>query len=82
MDFYLLLKHLHSGWRYVVFALLVIAIITAFAGWLGNGKYSNGNRKLNLCTLISAHLQLVIGLVLYFVSPKVRTDDMAMAMKD
>lgn len=63
-------------------ALLLLAIINAFSGWLGKGKFTGGDRKLNLFTLISAHLQFVFGLVLYFLSPKVRTDDMAMAMKD
>lgn len=82
MDLYLPFKHLHSGWRYLVLALLLLAIINAFYGWLGKGKYSGASRKLNLFTLISAHLQFVFGLVLYFLSPKVRTDDMGMAMKD
>ena len=82
MDLYLTLKHLHSGWRYVVLVLLLLAILNALNGWLGKGNYSGSSRKLNLFTLISAHLQFVFGLILYFFSPKVRTDDMGMAMKD
>lgn len=66
---YEILKHAHSGWRYVVFALLIIALIQALTGWFGNKSYTEGNRKLNVFTLISAHIQLLFGLVLYFLSP-------------
>lgn len=82
MNLHLALKHLHSGWRYVALLLIIIAIISAFSGWFGKNNYTEGNRKLNLFTLIAFHLQALIGLILYFVSPKVRLDDMAMAMKD
>lgn len=82
MNTYLILKHLHSGWRYVVLALILIAIIAAFAGWFGKNNYTNGNRKLNLFAMISMHIQLLIGLVLYFISPKVNLGDFGGAMKD
>jgi len=69
MNFYEILKSAHSGWRYLVFFLLFAAVMQALAGWLGNRNYTEGNRKLNVFTLISAHIQLVLGLVLYFLSP-------------
>lgn len=69
MDFYGILKSAHSGWRYLVFLLLVVAVIQALAGWLGKKNYSDGNRKFNVFTLISAHIQLLMGLILYFLSP-------------
>ena len=72
MTLYSFFLHLHSGFRYVVFLLLLLAIIRAWADWLGNKSYSEGNRKLNLFTLISAHTQLLIGIVLYFLSPFVK----------
>src|SRR5690554_1955643 len=82
MNSYLILKYFHSGWRYVVLALVLIAIISAFAGWFGKNNYTNGNRKLNLFAMISMHVQLLIGLVLYFMSPKVNLGDFGGAMKD
>lgn len=66
---YEILKSAHSGWRYLVFVLLIIAVIQALSGWFGKKAYTEGNRKLNVFTLISAHIQLVLGLVLYFLSP-------------
>ncbi len=69
MNFYEILKSAHAGWRYIVFVLLVIAVISALSGWLGKKTYTEGNRKLNVFTLISAHIQLIFGLILYFLSP-------------
>jgi hypothetical protein len=67
-----ILKSAHSGWRYIVLVLLVIALIQALSGWLGKKPYTEGNRKINLFTLISVHIQILIGLVLYFISPLVK----------
>lgn len=72
MNTYSFFRYLHSGFRYIVLLLLLLAIIRAWADWLGKKPYSEGNRKLNLFTLISAHTQLLIGLVLYFLSPYVK----------
>lgn len=71
MNAYSFVQHLHSGFRYIVLVLFIYAIISAFIGWLGNKPYSNGNRLTNLFAMISAHTQLLIGIVLYFLSPLV-----------
>ncbi|WP_421942134.1 cytochrome B [Pedobacter sp.] len=63
-----ILRSAHSGWRYVVFLLLIIAVIKALSGWFGNKPYTEGNRKLNVFTLISAHIQLLLGLGVYFLN--------------
>lgn len=68
---YQILRSAHSGWRYLVLILLVVAIIQALSGWLGKKPYTEGNRKINLFTLIFVHTQILIGLVLYFMSPLV-----------
>lgn len=67
MNLYGILKSAHSGWRYIVLILLVVAVVKALAGWLGKKSYTEGNRKLNVFTLISAHIQLLFGLALYFI---------------
>ena len=58
----------HSGLRYVVLILLLAAIFRAFT----KKTYTAGARKLNLFALIATHTQIMIGLVLYFTSEKVR----------
>jgi len=72
MSSYDIFKYLHSGFRFVVLVLILLAILQAFAGWLGRKTYSQGNRKINLFAMIAAHTQLLIGLVLYFISPFVQ----------
>jgi len=49
-----------------------VAIIQSLAGWLGKKPYTESNRKANMVALIMAHTQLLIGLVLYFLSPLVQ----------
>lgn len=66
-----MLVHTHSGLRWVALLLLLITAFKALAGWLGNKPYQPLDRKLATFTVISVHLQLVIGLVLYFMSPTV-----------
>ncbi|MEZ0608896.1 cytochrome B [Fibrella sp. WM1] len=71
------LVHAHSGLRWVALLLLVAAVFVSVSRWMGNQSFTDGNRKLYLFTLISVHLQLVLGLILYFISPKVNFDGMS-----
>jgi uncharacterized membrane protein len=72
MSAYEIVKDLHDYFRYVVFVLVLLAIIQSLMGWLGKSPYTELNRKINLFALISAHTQLLIGIVLYFLSPLVQ----------
>lgn len=65
------LVHAHSGLRWVALILLLASVAVAIGKWQGRSGYTEGNRKLYLFTLIAVHTQLLIGLVLYFISPKV-----------
>lgn len=60
-----ILKHTHSGLRWIALVLLLVTIIKAFSGMSGNKPFSSGDKKLALFTLITMHLQLIIGLWLY-----------------
>lgn len=60
----------HSGLRYIVLALLVIAIINAIVN-LKKGNYLKKDKMINLFTMIFIHIQLLLGLVLYFIGPRV-----------
>jgi hypothetical protein len=61
------LQHLHSYLAYLVLAGLIISAIVFLLS--RGGSFKSGHKKLALITLILTHLQLVIGLVLYFVGP-------------
>ncbi len=65
------LVHAHSGLRWVALVLLIAAVVTAVSRWQNRSSYTDSNRKVYLFTLISVHTQLVLGLVLLFISPKV-----------
>jgi len=62
------LTHLHNLLRYAIVIFLIINVVKSFLGWFGKKKYTAGDNKLSLFLFITAHLQLVIGLVLYFIS--------------
>ena len=66
ITFHDILKHTHSGLRWVVLILLLYAIYNAFHKKKNSIDYTQGDRKLNLFAMISCHLQLTLGLILYF----------------
>jgi len=67
---YLGLLHAHSGLRWLVLIFLIVAIANAFSK-KKSGTWTPKDRKLSAMTMGMVHLQFVIGLVLYFISPKV-----------
>jgi NADH:ubiquinone oxidoreductase subunit 2 (subunit N) len=75
-------KHLHSMLAYVLLAGLVFAILYTLFAYLNKKPFTEGNRKVALIGLICAHLQLLAGLVLYFVSPLGVSNASGAAMKD
>ncbi|SDG88053.1 cytochrome B [Mucilaginibacter sp. P19] len=72
MTLYSFFKEFHSGFRYIVIVLVLLALVRAFMGWLGKRPYGEGNRKLNLFAMISVHTQFLLGIILFFISPMVQ----------
>lgn len=66
-----ILKYAHSGLRWVALLLLIVAIFNALSS-KGKGKYEKKDKMLNLFAMIVLHIQLLLGLILYFTSPKVQ----------
>lgn len=73
------IKHLHSTLAYVLIAALVISFLYALFAALQKKSY---NRKMALLGLITMHIQLVIGFIMYFVSPLGISNMGGAAMKD
>lgn len=67
---YHFIQKFHSGWAYLALLLLVIAVFNSFSGWFSKREFSANDKKIGLFALIGTHLQLVIGFILYFTSPK------------
>ena len=66
---YSFLLHAHSGLRYLVLLAAVIVIVKSVIGWLGNTPYSKFDRIIAPSFVGLMHLQLLLGLILYFISP-------------
>ncbi|MEE9362488.1 MAG: hypothetical protein V3U92_07825 [Cellulophaga sp.] len=63
--------NLHSYFAFVVLGLLLYAVINAFIGFMGNKDFTmERDFRLSLFAFILAHIQLLVGFVLYFVSPR------------
>ena len=59
----------HSWWAYLVLLVLVIASINSLVGYASKKEYGANDLRIALFTLIVSHIQLIIGIVLYFVAP-------------
>ena len=66
---YTAIQHLHSYWAYLVLLIVVLATFNAIIKSAGKKPFVAHDFRISLFALIVMHLQLLIGLVLYFVSP-------------
>ncbi|MBM3160434.1 MAG: cytochrome B [Bacteroidetes bacterium] len=57
------LTSMHSGLRWIVLLLLIYSIANAI---IRRNTYEKKDRLLYMFTMVSMHIQLLIGLVLYF----------------
>lgn len=62
------LLHSHILLRYFVLAMLVVVIVMAFSGLMGKRSFGKWDDKAGLYLLIFTHLQLLVGLLLYFLN--------------
>jgi len=79
---YSLLVQMHSYLRYFLLFLLLFLIIRSFYYWQKRLPYNTQTNIIGLYLLICTHLQLVLGLILYFISPYVSLTNFSSAMKD
>lgn len=77
---------LHSGWAYITLLILIIAVGNAKLGWFSSKKeFKEKDLRISLFGLIVAHIQLIIGLIAYFMSAQfmfLKENGMGVAMKD
>jgi len=72
MDLYVILKGIHNITRWLVLLAGLWAIISSFSGLIGRRKWTSGDRTAGLAFSALFGIQLILGLVLYGVSPVVR----------
>jgi hypothetical protein len=73
---YGILTPIHSLLRWVVLLLLLAAIFKSLNGLISRRSFSDSDNKISLFLMISAHTQLLVGILLYFVSPFVQFGNM------
>jgi hypothetical protein len=59
----------HSGWAYLLLLILIIAFLNAAIGYFSKKEFTSKDRKIALFALVFTHIQLLIGIVVYFLSP-------------
>lgn len=67
------MKDIHSYWAYLVLAILIFTVVNAIIGLKQKKEFTDKDLRLGLFTLIVSHIQLLIGLGWYFMSPWYKT---------
>jgi hypothetical protein len=80
---YQLFDTLHSYNRYLLMAALLFVLFRSYSGWLNNKRYEKPDNIGSAALTGLTHLQLLLGLILYFISPfsTAAMADMKSAMK-
>src|SRR5690606_21091891 len=66
---YGILLALHSLTRWLVLSGLLVSIVRSGRGWAGGSAFTRADNAFRHWTTTAAHVQLVLGVWLYFVSP-------------
>jgi hypothetical protein len=66
---YQTIQQLHSWWAYLAILVLLVAVINALMGYNSKRSFSDKDLRISLFALIFSHIQLLLGLAVYFVSP-------------
>lgn len=83
---YTTLQLIHSYWAYLVLLIIVLATFNALSGYFSKREYAPRDFRISLFALIVTHIQFLIGIILYFVSPlglqNIVNNGMGPVMKD
>ena len=66
---YAIIKIVHSYWAFFVLIILILAILNSIRGKVFGKDFGVKDLRISLFGLIFSHIQVLIGLILYFISP-------------
>lgn len=69
---YQTLTFYHNSMRWLVLASLLLALYRAYKGYFTKSEFTKTDKVIRHWTATIAHIQLMIGMVLYFQSPLVQ----------
>lgn len=61
--------YLHSWWAYLAVLVLLVTTVNSLIGYFSKKDYGAIDFRLALFSLIVFHIQLLLGIVLFFVAP-------------
>ena len=80
------IQSVHSLWAYLLLIVVVVAFVNALAGAVSKRDFVARDFRISLFALIVTHIQIVIGIVLFFLSPwglqNIQSSGMGAVMKD
>ena len=83
---YTTVQFLHSYWGYLTLLIIIIATINSFIGLASKKEFGDKDSRISLFALIVTHLQIILGIILYVVSPNgmaaIQQNGMGEVMKD
>ena len=83
---YTTIQFLHSYWGYLTLLIIILATINSFMGLSSRRGFGDKDSRISVFALIVTHIQVIIGIILYFVSPNalkaIQTNGMGEVMKD
>ena len=66
---YTFIKEAHSGIAYILILPLIFIVLFAAYSYFTKQAFTDRHKKFALVGLIITHLQILLGLILYFISP-------------
>ena len=82
---YAILQTTHSLFAFGVLVILALATINALSSYILRKDFTDKDLRISLFALIFSHIQLLIGLIMYFMSPyfeMITSSGMGSVMKD
>jgi len=78
---YQIFLHAHSGLRWLVLVIVIVLVIKSAIGFFAGGKYQKLDNILSASFVGLMHLQLLLGLIIYFFLSPITTQ-FSFNMKD
>ncbi len=78
-------KMVHSIWAIITLLMLIIAVVNAIIGLTSKKGFNEKDLRIPLFTLIAIHIQLILGLIVLFLSAQftfLKEHGMGEAMKN
>ncbi|NBC28134.1 MAG: hypothetical protein GVY08_14825 [Bacteroidetes bacterium] len=76
------IKHLHSFFAYILLAAIIFSLGYAIYKFVTKSPFDKSAQKMSMVGFIASHLQFLIGLIVYVVSPVGITNFSGEAMGD